>query len=176
MPDRLSKTKLSGKRITNPFRQFVRWLFPEWYVRWRLRRLPRSYDAKIEAARAEGNSKEVQSLEEDLRNDIREYSARIDEIETHKLLARARKVEISLDDIPLSDEEESHWEHGYAGTHFLTRAYYSTLQKVVRQAEKDHRKERREIWEFRLKVFTAVLSAITGLVGAVIGLVAFLKK
>ena len=151
-------------------------LLPEWSNRRGLRRLERTYKLKIAAARRRGDSVEERDLKQSSESESREYSDALHEIASQKLLARARKRHLSFRDVPKKDWEEPTWERGEWGNKYLDSRAYDALDKIVRQAEREYAKERREVWEFRVKMLTAILTAITGIVGALIGLTALLKK
>lgn len=170
------KPKMLTMRIRYWFWSLVEHRFSEWDLTRRRHRLERQYDADIAAAKAKGNWDEVNQLEEMKFSETRACIDAREQIVTRRLLAKAEQFTVSLDEITLPNQQESHWERDAYGHYSLTRRSFSALRKAVHQAEREYSKERQETWEFRVKVLTALLTAITGLVGAFIGLVALLKK
>lgn len=102
-------------------------------------------------------------------------STTIQENETRELIAQAISLYLPIP----SRAERDKWVEaddlgvGVAGSgmrlQILTYDAFSELHGAVI-------KQRRDNWEFRLKVAAIIITALTGLVGAAIGLVSVLKK
>jgi len=150
-------------------RRFHRWfwnplerLFPVWYCNHWLAWLHREFERDRELAKTK---EEYQALwlherfESGKRHDQREL------ILTHRLLAKARNFHLSLQDLPVPSNQESHWKEGEFGHNYLSDRSYAALHRAIWQA-------RKEYWDLWLKI----IGAVTGLVGASIGLLALLKK
>lgn len=114
-----------------------------------------------------------------------EWESWLAEIEDAKLVRRASRMDIYLDDIPVPADEEDRasWEpqdRHYRFSDFanliLVPECRSALKKAMRERAPAYRKERREVWELWIKIGTLAVAALTGLIGTAIGLVSLLKK
>lgn len=152
----------------------IRWWSPEWYARRSLARAKQEYRELKQGG--DVPSADYENLKTRLAGEIRELHDWISEIESGKLLHRADEMDLDLDDIQLPENEKSHLEVGMWGNEYLNPASRKGLKRAMRERALSYRKERREVWDLRLKIFTGVVSALTGLVGAAIGLIALLKK
>jgi len=120
---------------------------------------------------------ERRSVADETSAEIREWEEWLTEIEDNDLVATAKKMDIDLDDLPVR-ENEGICEHGphYQGSPFgcaiLRFESRTALRKAMRERSPAFRKERRETWDLLLKGATLAI----GLVGAMTGLVAMLKK
>lgn len=101
------------------------------------------------------------------------------EIDDERLVAKAAKMDIDLDDFPFPpnepnepDERPSHYVLGKFGNRYLAPETRKALKAKMRDRAPAYRKERREIWELLVKA----VPLITGLIGVAIGLVATLKR
>jgi hypothetical protein len=93
---------------------------------------------------------------------------RIRVLETSDLLRRAARERVPAPD----DGDENAWLEAHGGGWFLSDAAFAALRSAIR-------KERNEKWDFRFKVLGVLglfVSMATGFIGALIGLVAALKK
>ena len=86
-----------------------------------------------------------------------EYWEELRELRSMKLIRQSRRFHIHVGDVK--------WGWGNYGNRYLDYESEVRLFRAVRE-------ERRGIWEFRIKVLTV----LTGLIGTIIGLIAFLKK
>ncbi len=90
-----------------------------------------------------------------------EYRNALAELRSRQLVRRAQKHYVRLDGLV--------WDSDQYGNQYLSNATESQLYQAVKE-------ERRKAWEFRLKIIGILTTALTGLVGTIIGLVAILKK
>jgi len=90
---------------------------------------------------------------------------KISVLETWDLLRRAARKKVPTPD----DDDRDAWTEAHGGGYYLTTSAYANLRAAIR-------KERNEKWDFRLKVFGLLGSTTIGILGALIGLVAALKK
>jgi hypothetical protein len=90
---------------------------------------------------------------------------RISVLETSDLLRRAAREKVPTPD----DDDEDAWIEARGGGYYLTASAYANLRAAIRR-------ERNEKWDFRLKVFGLLGTTTIGILGALIGLVAALKK
>jgi len=143
--------------------------------RWRLYRLNRDI-AQLEKAYAgdRANAKKqnkgwgaLQKIDEDEYEETKLYIHEVDQIRSRLLCAQARSL-----DIPVPMDDDLWYESTVIGGRALTAKGFSELRAAVRKEPND----RWTYWELRLKVIGAILTAVTGAVGALIGLAATLKK
>jgi hypothetical protein len=90
---------------------------------------------------------------------------KISVLETTYLLRRAARQKVPTPD----NDDQDAWIEARGGGWYLSDFAYSNLRAAIR-------KERNERWDFGLKVFGLVGSTAIGTIGALIGLVAALKK
>jgi hypothetical protein len=136
--------------------------FPVWYCNHWIAWLHREFERDRELAKTQ---EEKESLWEQERFEASEYHGRREMILTRHLLAKARTFHLSLEDLPGPSGQDSHWETGDLGHRYLSNRSYAALHRAIWQAQKEY-------WELWLKI----IGAVTGLVGASIGLLALLKK
>ncbi len=151
------------KRVGRSLAGIIRKCFPVWSLRRELARIR-------EELRNPGNKygEHRQSTEAD----FEEISDALAEEETYELFRKADALHVSLREIPHPEGQASHWTRGTFGNEFLRPDSLCAFRKLVRQAETEHDKERRE----KIEVWTKLVVALTGLVGALIGLLAWLKR
>jgi hypothetical protein len=117
------------------------------------------------------------NLKQQLELDLWEWDDWLTEMDDERLVAKAAKMDIDLDDIPLPPSEEperrpSHYvltNYGNRCLHFQTR---KALKARMRDRAPSYRRERREFWDLIVKA----IPFVTGLIGTAIGLVAAIKK
>jgi hypothetical protein len=90
-------------------------------------------------------------------------------IETKEYMARARRVHMTLAEIPYPPGEETHWFDAYDGDRYLHYLTLTRVKKAVEDAEYERKKRRREGAELSIKWLT-VIGAIIGAVAGVINL------
>lgn len=135
---------------------------------WQRTLLDRAYAKDIAAARKLKDKEKIVSLEGDRRFEIDLHDEEEDAHITKKLLSKARRLRVPAPHRYNEDKTESeHWYEGpYTGGWYLTTSGVSTLRdEIRREAKAKH--ELRAQW-------TVWLSALTGLIGAITGLVALL--
>jgi hypothetical protein len=141
------KTKL---RLFN----FLQRYLPIWSLRKQSRIVSRAFEADLRAAKT---SEERERLEYERYFELSEYDEAIQAIHTKKLLADARELFIFVPELK--------WETGQWGNRYLNEESLSTLHQAVK-TQKD------SIRDYRIRF----ASALTGIIGALIGLLAILKK
>jgi hypothetical protein len=152
----------------------LRLIFPVPY-RWRLWRLKaeerstlKRYSAARVAAKKSGKGRDV--IDNLLREEQFECSIVIDQIAQLKTGCVLR--EASRYDVPVRWDGDDWEESGSIGGRQLTTKGFFELQTAIRK----EKNERWAYWELRMKVIVVLATAMTGAVGALIGLVATLKK
>jgi hypothetical protein len=162
------KTKSRYKRALR------RW-FPKRYIHMMLRRTEIEYRDKLKTVKS---SADRQELAADHHFEMSDWEQWLASIEDEKLIKEAARMDLSLDDIPMFvslGKKTGHWD-----AEIRDRVLYDdtrrALQKAIRERAPAYRKEKRERQEFYLKVVLGVMTAVTGLGGTIIGIIAFLKK
>jgi len=123
-----------------------------------IRKIDNRFEKEYREAEKEGKEfEELEILGSVWSSESRPIELRIKNILSHKLVRKANKL-----NVPLPDYEDERWE----GTHKerLSDKGRFEVNKAVRQEIKD----RREMW-------IPAITVITGLIGALIGLIAVLK-
>jgi len=132
---------------------------------------------KLKEAKSRNDRREIDAFYE---GDMRELALWLANIEDKELLQTAVRMDLSLDDFPIPDcppdEVPGHWYTDDFGGDALHHETRRALQKAVRERAPAYRKERREIHELYLKVFLQIVTALTGIGGTIIGIIAILKK
>ena len=135
---------------------------------WQRPLIDREYARDIAAARNEEDRKKVESLESDRRFEIAMHDEEEDAHVTKQLLKQARRLRVPVPHRYNEDKSESeHWYDGYhTGGWYLTNRGIASLREEVRR-ELKARHELRTQW-------VVWISALTGLIGTITGLVALL--
>jgi len=144
--------------------------FPtETRLAWQRSLLDRAYAEDIVAARKLNDKEKIRSLESNHRFEIDLNDEEEDAYLTRKLLAKARRLRVPVPHRHNEDKTEAdHWYEGhYTGRWYLTSSGISALREEIRR-ELKARHEGRAHW-------VVWLSALTGLIGAITGLVALLS-
>jgi hypothetical protein len=136
----------------------LRKIAPAWAMRQQAAVVERAFDIDIAKAKSL-EEREVVASQRYFESS--EYWGALAELRTNKLLDRARKHYL----IP----EGMEWTTDGFANRYLDNASLSNLNKLVVEETRKH-------WEFRLKVIGGVIAVLTGLVGAIIGLVAMWKR
>jgi hypothetical protein len=135
---------------------------------WQRSLLDRAFAHNIDAARKLNDREKVESLESDHRFEINLHDEKEDAYLTRQLLAKARHLQLPVPHQYNDDKTESdHWYEGRLSSRwYLTRRGIASLREEIRR-ELKARQETRAQW-------FVWLSALTGLVGTITGLVALL--
>jgi hypothetical protein len=133
---------------------FLQRFFPVWALKRQSRIVARAFEADLKHAK---NRDEREQLEYQQYFELSEYDEAIQTIHSKRLLAEARELFLFVPDLK--------WENGQWGGRFLTEECLSRLHYAVK-AQKDI------IRDYRIRFATA----ITGIIGALIGLLAIWKK
>ena len=136
-----------------PF-QFLQRFFPVWALRRQSKIVSRAFETDLETAR---NSEEREQVEYQKYFELSEYDEAIQTIHSKRLMSEARELFIFVPDLK--------WEEGRWGGRFLNEESLSRLHQVVK-AQKD------SIRDYRIKFATV----LTGIIGALIGLIAVWRK
>jgi hypothetical protein len=148
--------------LTNLFPRFrllgyMERLFPIWALKRQVHSVYRAFDADLAKAKASKNSGESESLEEQRHWEATEYEDKILSLKSRRLMAAAETLYLYIPDLL--------WEQGNYGDRYLDRASLSKPYHAVKEQRDKNR-------EYRLKL----AGAVTGIIGAMIGLVAVWKR
>lgn len=149
--------------------RLLRWYSRKKYIAGKIQRINEEHHKKLKAA-GSLSSQDFKKWAMNLDADLFEWREYQNEIKSNDLLREAKKMDVSLEDIPLPVGESDHYVIS-AGCEYLVWESYEALAKAIRLRRPAYLKERREVWEFRLKVASTILTALTGTIGAIIGLV-----
>lgn len=136
------------------FFNFLQRFFPIWALRRQSNIVSRAFEADL--ARA-NNSEERERLEYEQYSELSEYDEAIQAIHTKRLLADARQLFVHVPDLK--------WETGKWGSRYLDEESLAKLYQAVK-AQKDVSRD------YRIRF----ISALTGIIGALIGLLAIWKR
>jgi hypothetical protein len=141
------------KTILRPF-QFLQRFFPVWALRRQANILSHRYEADLRRTK---NRDDRERIEFDQYVDLSDFEETIQTIQSKRLMVKARELFIYVPDLK--------WEQGQWGGRYLSEESMSKLYHAVK-AQKDSTRE------YRLKV----AGALTGIIGALIGLIAIWRK
>jgi hypothetical protein len=130
------------------------------------------YVPLIEKAMGENRSRDAQNLAGEWRAQSDWAEECIRSIETRDLVNRARRLYISLDEMPKPEGERFHYRYAADGTTILHDITFNALGKAVTAAEDKRKQELRATLDLVVKV----TAASVGVIGALIGLVSVLGK
>jgi len=136
------------------FFNFLQRYFPIWSLRKQSRIVSRAFEADLRIAKTSGDR---ERLEYEQYSELSVYDEAIQAIHTKRLLTDARELFVFVPDLK--------WETGQWGNRYLNEESLSRLHQAVK-AQKD------SIRDYRIRF----ASALTGIIGALIGLLAILKK
>ena len=132
---------------------------------WERTRLDKSYAKLIASARKAKDKDKVESLQRDHRFEIDLHDEEEDEFITRKLLSKARRLRVPIPHRHNEDKTESeYWYEGhYSGRWYLaTKGVIAIRDEVRRELKARH--EARSHWVFWLTALTGVIGSLTGLV------------
>jgi hypothetical protein len=132
---------------------------------WERSRLDSAYAKDIAAARKAKDTSKVQSLEQNHRFEIDLHDEEEDEYITKSLLSTARRLRLPIPHRYKEDKTESDewYEARYSGRWYLTTKGVAVMRDEIRR-ELKARHELRSHWVFWLTALTGVLGSLTGLV------------
>jgi hypothetical protein len=132
---------------------------------WQRTLLDRAYSKDISAARKLKDKEKVESLEYEHRFELDLYDEEEDAYLTKTLLAKARRLHVPVPHRYNENKTESeHWYEGhYTGRWCFTALGVAALREEIRREVKA-RHEARAHWVVWLSAFTGVIGAVTGLV------------
>jgi hypothetical protein len=137
---------------------------------WTRSRIERGYGRDIATATRNRNPDEVRELESAMRFELELQREEEDAYLTRQLRRQATRLRVPVPLLHVDDGAVSdHWYHGRQ-----TGAWYLTLTGI-RALREEIRHELKARYEHRVQL-VVWLSAITGIIGAVTGLVAVLQK
>ena len=142
----------------------------EFKTQWRRSLLDSAYGKDIATARKAGNDEKVLSLMENHRFELRMDEEEEDEEVTKHLIKQAQRLRVPIPRIQNEDGSDS--DFWYEGTLSFRRKLTTKGLGLLRE---DIRKELKARHESKA-VWLPWLSALTGLVGSITGLVALLSK
>lgn len=136
------------------FFNFVQRFFPIWALRRQSEIVSRAFEADLRKAKS---TEERERLEYEQYFELSEYDEAIQAIHTKRKLADARELFVHIPDLK--------WETGQWGSRYLNEESLSKLHQAIK-SQKD------SIRDYRIRF----ISALTGIIGALIGLLAIWKK
>lgn len=154
-----------------------------------LRKLDESWLSRMRKAERAEDSLNLEKQLAEYQFDRSELADRLSEIQDQELVSRAREHHVFPPDIgcaernwnvrPIIDYGDSEtgiegppsaWEVGKWGNQWLTSDAEDELRKRLRAADKERRRERREVWSFWVSIFFGVFGTLTGLLGVLASL------
>lgn len=148
-------------------------MIENWGIYWELRKLrgadnltAKAFEKDRVAARKENKGRaEVEKLAEDERFERSIYQDQISMIQTRRLCGTANRI-----GVPILWNADLWDESTVMGGRYLSEKGFSELRSAIRK----ERNERWAYWELRMKVIIGLSTAVTGVVGTLIGLAAIL--
>jgi len=132
---------------------------------WQRSLLDRAYARDLAAAKKQSDRKKIEEIESNWRFEIDLHTEDEDSYLTRQLLAQARHLRLPIPHIYNQDNSVSeHWQESHhTGRWCLTTAGVAVLREEIRR-ELKARHELRTHWAVWLSALTGVIGAITGLV------------
>ncbi len=165
------KTVVLEERI----RTFIRYLPIPAGIKlgWIKKLIDREFKKEIGELRKKGTRSEIESKEHDYFFEMHLIFADQEALYTERMLKKARRLRVQIPSMPKYSshreyEESEDWEQGPEGSWNLTVKGIAKVREEIRKEEK-WRREGRANW-------AAFLSALGGVIGTVIGLIALLRK
>lgn len=160
--------------VKKPAIKLIRILFPRLYCRYGRLRTERLYQENMRTSQNLSPDDRA-LLAHEREYDLQEWDDWLQELDDEKLVAKARKMDVDLDDIPLLPQEPnkrpSHYEFTNWSNRILAEESRRALRAKIRERAPSYRKERRETWALIIKLISFVIA----LIGAATGFVATLK-
>jgi hypothetical protein len=136
------------------FFSYLKRFFPIWALNRQASIVSRAFDAEVKQAKT---YEDRQGIESEQIFEISQYEEAIQMIQSQRLANEARKLYVYIPDLQ--------WETGESGGRYLTEKSLSILYHAVK-TQKD------SIRDYRIRF----ISVLTGVIGALIGLLAMWKK
>ena len=156
-------------------RTFIRYLPIPAGVRlnWVKKLLDREFKKEMRELQKKGSRSEIESKEQDYFFETHLIFADQEALYTERMLRKARRLRVQIPSMPKYNsrseyEESEDWEQGPEGSWNLTVKGIAKVREEIRKEEK-WRREGRANW-------AVWLSALGGVIGTVIGLVAVFRK
>jgi hypothetical protein len=143
-------------------------------IRWQESMIDRSYSRQIRAAQESKDRDEVEMLRGARQFELQMLQEESDLLASRQLLRKARRLRVPVPLMSLPDGTSSpDWEKADTqGTWHLSDSAYATLREAIRK-EESYRRDQRVRW---FGYLAAVLTALTGIIGALTGLLAVYRK
>lgn len=137
---------------------------------WQRILVDRAYRADIDRARLAKDNEKIQSLEIDRRFEIEQIEEEDNQLLSGQLIRQARRLRVPIPHRFKEDGKPSeHWYEGqYLGGWYLTNEGVARLRDEIRK-ERRARQDSRAHW-------VVWVSALTGVIGALTGLIAVLTR
>jgi hypothetical protein len=155
---------------------------PKRYCNKKIRELDNQHKEQLRAAGSLSRI-EKQNLQAELNSETWVWIDWMREMEDQELVTKALKMDIYLDQMPpapptdsMYDDSSGYYTDTGTGCRLLRDEIRVSLRTKVWERTPAYRKERREIIELYVKMGTLAVTTIIGLLGAITGLVALLKK
>jgi len=152
---------------------------PKRYCLRMLKRTERENRVRLKAAQSLPKL-EYRNLRSELNSNLWEWIEWLHSIEDQELVLRAKKMDILLTDFitpePDQFQDPDYFKIGEFGGKVLYAEMRDAITRAIRERMPLYRKERREIYEFYLKVVLGVGTIITGIGGTLIGILASIRK
>jgi hypothetical protein len=153
--------------------KFLRLMSPKAYIRRAIRRATEDHHKRMRlpmSSLERANANARHSFE------MQEWYDWLRSIEDDEIVRTAQRMDIALDDFPKrytqDDDEPDYCCCDSLGNRYLKPETRSAIQKAMRERASAYRKERRET----VDLYVRLIVAITGLAGALIGILAFLRN
>jgi hypothetical protein len=158
----------------SPFDKISRYLSPSIHIRIKKSQIRRELQRKTLVSMP---IVERRAVQERLINDLYEYDMWQLEIDDQAIVVHAKKIGIDLDEVEFTaiDDDRNYGRYycvGPFGHQHLRDEFRKPLKRMLREHEPIYRKERRENVELCFKLITVLTTAATGVIGALIGLLA----
>jgi hypothetical protein len=151
-------------------------MLPTWWKNWKLRRQRHRLDKEFERVGLEAKQKKNHDIVKEWyasnHFEFESIDGRIKQNDSDDLLERAEKLYVPTPDRGDKDKWLTEDDLGIPGFRVLTPEAMTALSSAIHVKER----ERREVWEWWAKFIGTGITALTGLTGAAIGLIAIWKR